>query len=80
MNFRQIQQTLTCLHKKLNFHKTLASSIKQSKHPTKVKRTNKERESASKPQEQNPNRVTREAKEQIMLLNYDPKLNLSYVS
>jgi len=78
VNFGQIQQTPTCPHKNLNFDKTLASSIEQSKHPAKAERKNKERGSASKPQEQNPNRVTRGAKEKIMFLNYDPKLNLNY--
>jgi hypothetical protein len=78
VNFGQIQQTLTCSHKKLNFDKTLANSIKQSKHPAKAERKNKERGPVSKPQEQNPNRVPRGAKDQIMFLNYDPKLNLNY--
>ncbi len=39
----------------------------------------KERGLVSKPQEQNPNRVTKGAKEQIMFQHYDPKLNLSFV-
>lgn len=79
MNFVQIQQTLTCPHKKLNFDKTLASSIQQSKHPAEVEMKKKERGLVSKPQEQNPNRVTKGAKEQIMFQHYDPKLNLSFV-